>query len=128
MTGPGDPASPSSPVRLGPVRFIRIGAHDPIPLDLPVYLGRRPRAPRIAGALPPRLVVVPSPSGEVSGTHLELRQQGSVVVVTDLGSANGTVVTSADGSPVRLRQGESIVVAGEGAVDVGDGIVVMVLP
>src|SRR5690606_30158333 len=76
-----------------PVSFIRIGSHEPIPLDVPAYVGRRPSSPRITGGRMPRLVMVPSPSREVSATHLEIRQEGAVVVVTDLGSTNGTLVT-----------------------------------
>lgn len=111
-----------------PVSFIRIGSHEPIPLDVPAYIGRRPSSPRITGGRMPRLVMVPSPSREVSATHLEIRQEGAVVVVTDLGSTNGTLVTHPLGSPTKLRQGESVVVVGGSIVDIGDGIRVIIVP
>ncbi len=109
-----------------PLSFIRIGTHEPIPLDVPAYIGRRPGTPRITGGRLPRLVMVPSPSREVSATHLEIRQEGASVVVTDLGSTNGTVVTHPRGAPVTLRQGESVVVVAGSVVDIGDGIRVVI--
>lgn len=106
---------------------LRIGTHPPIPLEVPAYIGRRPSTPRIIGARMPRLVMVPSPSREISGTHVEIRQEGETVVVTDLGSTNGTIVTSGGFPPRGLLQGESVVV-GEGCVvDIGDGIRIVVV-
>lgn len=108
--------------RTEPVSYrIRVGA-DSYPLDTALYVGRRPAAPRIPDPVAPRLVEVPSPSGEVSRTHARIRQVGSSVVVTDLRSANGTVVIGPDGRPRTLRQGESMVVAAGSAIDLGDGI------
>ncbi len=125
------PAAPASPAALPPestvpVSTIRIGTHEPIPLDLPAYIGRRPSAPRITGGRPPRLVMVPSPAREVSATHVEIRQEGTTVVVTDLGSTNGTIITHPRGEPVALRQGESVVAVNGSVVDVGDGIQVII--
>ncbi len=109
-----------------PVSSIRIGTHEPIPLDLPAYIGRRPSAPRITGGLPPRLVMVPSPAREVSATHVEIHQEGTTVVVTDLGSTNGTIVTHPRGEPVTLRQGESVVAVDGSVVDIGDDIRIII--
>lgn len=111
-----------------PVSTIRIGTHAPIPLEVPAYIGRRPSAPRITGGRPPRLVMVPSPAREVSATHLEIRQEGATVVVTDLGSTNGTLITHPRGAPVTLRQGESVVVVNGSVVDIGDGIRIIIAP
>ncbi len=100
-----------------------------IGLDTAAYIGRRPTAPRIvSGGTVPRLVRVPSPAREVSGTHLEVRQSGTSVVVTDLGSTNGTVVLVPRSQPRKLRQGESVVVTTGTLVDIGDGIVIEILP
>ena len=94
---------------------------DPIPLSAAVYVGRKPSAPRIFSGSLPRLVAVPSPLREVSSTHVEVRQHGSSVIVTDLGSTNGTVVSTPGSEPLRLRQGESVVVIPGTVVDIGDG-------
>lgn len=101
-----------------------VNSHQPIALDRPAYLGRKPSAPRITSGSRPRLVRVPSPLGEVSSTHLELRQVGAMVVATDLGSTNGTQVRLPGSAPVRLRQGESIVVTPGSLIEIGDGNVI----
>ncbi|MBX3091725.1 MAG: FHA domain-containing protein [Cryobacterium sp.] len=106
---------------------LRIGTHEPIPLEVPAYVGRRPSTPRISGSRMPRLVMVPSPTREVSSTHVEFRQEGATVVVTDLGSTNGTIVASGGSSPRGLRQGESVVVGAGSVVDIGDGIRIVVV-
>jgi hypothetical protein len=105
-----------------------INASAPILLDAPAFIGRRPSLPRVISGRPPRLVRVPSPLHEVSSTHLELRQQGAVVIVTDLRSTNGTVVVPPGREPVKLRGGESIVAVPGTVVDIGDGNIVEILP
>lgn len=106
---------------------IRVGMHSLIPLEVPAYIGRRPSAPRISGLRAPRLVMVPSPSHEVSSTHVEILQEADTVVVTDLGSTNGTTVTMAGFAPRTLRQGESLVVGVGTLVDIGDGIQIVIV-
>jgi FHA domain len=106
----------------------RVNTHAPIPLDVPAFVGRRPILPRVPGVVAPRLVRVPSPLQEVSGTHLEVSQQGSSVVVTDLKSTNGTIVRMPGVPPLKLRQGESVVVLPGTLVDIGDGNVLEILP
>jgi hypothetical protein len=106
----------------------RVNTHAPIPLDVPAFIGRRPIPPRVPGVVAPRLVRVPSPLQEVSGTHLEVSQQGSSVVVTDLKSTNGTIVRMPGVPPLKLRQGESVVVLPGTLVDIGDGNVLEILP
>ncbi|MFT2692468.1 FHA domain-containing protein [Clavibacter zhangzhiyongii] len=98
-----------------------------IPLDVPVLVGRRPRPPRIVRGAPPRLVAVPSPLGEISGTHLSVRQEAGAIVVTDLDSTNGTVVLAPGAERLALRPGESLVVVPGTRVDVGDGVVLEIL-
>jgi hypothetical protein len=107
---------------------IRVNRHEPIPLDAPALIGRSPVSPRIAIGGVPRLVRVPSPGREVSSTHVELRQQGASVIVTDLRSTNGTVVSIPGSSSQKLRQGESLVVSAGTVVDIGDGNTVEILP
>lgn len=106
----------------------RVNAHQPISLGKPALIGRRPSLPRIMPGRPPQLVRVPSPLREVSGTHVELRQQGTLVIVTDLRSTNGTTVRLPGRDPVRLLGGESLVVIPGTVVDIGDGNLVEILP
>ncbi len=97
-------------------------------LDAVSYVGRRPSSPRIIYGQMPRLVRVPSPKQEVSSTHVELRQLGASVVLTDMKSTNGSVVFPPGGEPRKLRQGESIVATPGTLVDIGDGNVIEILP
>jgi hypothetical protein len=110
-----------------PVYSFRVGA-EAYGLERPAYLGRRPSAPRIATGSSPRLVSVGSPRQEVSSTHLEIRQEGTTVVVTDLRSTNGTIVSAPGADRLTLRQGQSVVVAPGTRIDIGDGNVVEILP
>jgi len=106
-----------------------VGEHpEPISLDVACYIGRRPSAPRVARGGVPRLVRVPSPRQEVSATHLEVRQLGSSVIVTDLRSTNGSVVMVPGSVPRKLRQGESVVVSPGTLVDIGDDNILQILP
>lgn len=112
-----------------PQRFHRVGIGSSIvTLEVPLVIGRRPSAPRVVSGAAPRLTVVTSPHSEVSATHVEIRQEGSAVVVTDLRSTNGTRVTIPGRQPVSLRQGESIVVLAGTIVDIGDGNRLEILP
>jgi hypothetical protein len=107
----------------------RIGERgEAILLDAPCYVGRNPSPPRVVRGLPPRLVRVSSELREVSATHLEVRQLGSSVVVTDLRSTNGSIVTVPGGLPTKLRQGESVVVSPGTLVDIGEGTILQILP
>ncbi|MCU1439928.1 MAG: hypothetical protein JWP85_925 [Rhodoglobus sp.] len=107
----------------------RVGERaDSIPLDVPCYIGRRPSSPRVVSGTAPRLVRVPSPKREVSATHLEVRQLGSSVIVTDLRSTNGSIVMLPGSVPRKLRQGESVVVSPGTLVDIGDDNILQILP
>jgi hypothetical protein len=100
----------------------------PVRLDAIAYVGRGPKTRRVFSGESPRLIRVESPTSEVSNTHLEIRQLGASVVLTDLHSTNGSVVIVPGSTPHRLRQGESMVVTPGTLVDIGDGNVVEILP
>ena len=120
---PAAPAAAVAPLTFG----FRVGSSRIVLLDAIVYLGRRPSAPRIVRGGIPRLVRVLSETSEVSSTHLELRQVGRTVVVTDMRSTNGTSI-SVPGHPVRrLRQGESVVVTAGTLIDIGDRNIIEIL-
>lgn len=122
-----DAATPTEPVTLPPAPAqyaIRLGSGELFELDLPVLIGRRPTAPRIDTGAPPRLVAVASPEHEVSSTHVRIEQEGDAVVVTDLRSTNGTVITAATGAESRLRPGQSLVVLAGATVAIGDGNII----
>lgn len=121
------PETPPLPAALRPHHRVRVGASDPIELDRPVHIGRRPRPVRVPMPAAPRLVTVASPDGGISSTHLELREQGVAVVATDMRTLNGSEVR-VPGSPVRtLLRGESVVVTPGTRIDLGEGVVVEIL-
>ncbi|WP_448809471.1 FHA domain-containing protein [Agromyces bauzanensis] len=130
MTEGSVPAPAPAPVAapVDPVPAFRIGGGPLRPVTSPVLIGRRPRAPRIpsGSGVPPELVTVASPRGVVSGTHLELRIEGTRVVATDLRSTNGTLVHGVSGIR-RMRSGESIVVAPGTSLDLGDDTIIEIL-
>lgn len=121
------PELPPVPVALRPRHRVRVGDAEPIELDRPVLVGRAPRPGRVPTGRPPHLVSVESPEGGISGTHLELREQGAVVVATDMRTLNGSEVM-VPGSPVQaLQRGASVVVTPGTRIDLGEGVVVEVL-
>ena len=101
-------------------------AGEVVPLDREVFVGRNPAPPRIQSGVLPRLVAVPSPTSDVSRTHLSVRQLGGSVIVTDLRSTNGSRVEVPGSAPRTLRQGESMVVSVGSRIDIGDGNVIEV--
>jgi pSer/pThr/pTyr-binding forkhead associated (FHA) protein len=128
-TAPAEPTVITFTTPVTPVYGFRVGERtDPIPLDVPSYIGRRPSSPRVIAGSAPRLVRVPSPQREVSATHLEVRQLGSSVIITDLRSTNGSIVMLPGSVPRKLRQGESVVVSPGTLVDIGDDNILQILP
>ena len=121
---PVAPPAASPPARPHSLRLAR----EVLSLDRPVVVGRRPSAPRVQRGAPARLVTVGAPGGSVSASHVDVRQEGEVVVVTDLRSTNGTRVQPPGRPAVQLRQGESVVVLAGTVVDLGDGVVLEILP
>jgi hypothetical protein len=132
VADPGDTAPMPEPLPAGsmsPRYGFRVGpAGRTVLLDAVAFVGRSPSSPRIQHGVLPRLIRVPSPRNEVSGTHLEVRQLGTSIVVTDLRSTNGSVVTVPGSEPHALRRGESMVVTPGTLVDIGDGNVIEILP
>lgn len=103
------------------------GVEGLVPLDAPVVIGRRPGASRVPEHPAPKRIVVPADRQGVSGRHARIEQLGESVVVTDLGSSNGTVVHLPAGPLLRLRPGESCVVLPDSIVALGDGIDIAVV-
>jgi hypothetical protein len=101
-------------------------AGEVVPLDREVFVGRSPAPPRIQSGALPRLIAVPSPTADVSRTHVAVKQLGGSVVVTDLRSTNGSRVEVPGSAPRTLRQGDSMVVSVGTRIDIGDGNVLEV--
>jgi len=113
----------------GPGRYrFRLATGEDLLLDKVYRIGRSPRPRRIQAGEVLELVEVASATAIVSASHLEIRQDGDAVVVTDLGSTNGTLVRFTLGRTQRLRSGASLTVLPGTTVDIGDGNLIEILP
>lgn len=115
------------PGRPRPFR-LRLADGTLVPLDQPVFLGRKPSVPRIHPGGTPLLVTLDSPEREVSSTHLELTTVGGTIVATDTRSTNGSVLHVPGGQPRTLIGGESAVVTPGTVIELGDGNLIELLP
>ncbi len=114
------------PERPRPFR-IRLADGTLVPLDQPVYLGRKPSVPRIHPGGTPLLVTLDSPQREVSSTHLELTMVGGTIVASDTKSTNGSVLRMPGAEPRTLIGGESAVVTPGTVIELGDGNLIELL-
>jgi hypothetical protein len=121
-TVPVAAAPPGAVPHAPPLARITLSTGLVVPLDRTVLLGRAPQVGRVGAGDLPRLVPVPSPQLDISRTHAEVRQEGEVVVVTDLESLNGVLVTRPGSPPRRLHPSEPTVVVPGEVVDLGDGV------
>jgi hypothetical protein len=97
-----------------------------IEVDRPVVIGRAPAANRVSGDQLPRLLTVPSPSHDISRTHVQVAPENGRMVVTDLNSTNGTILVSPDGRRTDLRPGVGVPIEVGSVIDLGDGITIAV--
>lgn len=95
------------------------------PLSQPVLLGRSPNLARSSGPLP-KLLTVGADDPDISRTHARIAVEGGTVLVTDLGSRNGTSVVLPGRAPQRLREGEPTAVLVGTVIDLGGGVTLTV--
>jgi len=89
------------------------------PLDAVILIGRAPTPP--ADSATTRLVRLDG-DGDISRNHARVAVEGDTVVVTDLGSRNGTVVRIPGRSAQKLRDGEPTPVLVGTIIDFGGGV------
>jgi pSer/pThr/pTyr-binding forkhead associated (FHA) protein len=80
----------------------------------------------VSGDQLPRLLTVPSPSHDISRTHLQVAPRGGRLVITDLNSTNGTILTGPDGHRRELPAGVDLPLEYGSVIDLGDGITIAV--
>ncbi len=117
---PHDPALVPRPV-LG---ALRLSLGDVIALDRDVVMGRNPRTDFAGhdGEERPHVVKLPSADGDISRTHLRVTLDGWHVMVTDLNSTNGTLVTLPGRDAEQLRPGEPVPIRPGTVVTLAEGI------
>jgi hypothetical protein len=85
-----------------------------------VLIGRSPAAPGPASDA--RLIAI-ADDPDLSRTHLRVAVEGTAVVVTDLGSKNGSIITLPGTAPQKLRASEPTVVLPGTLIDLGGGTI-----
>jgi hypothetical protein len=117
---PPDPVVVPRPV-LG---VLRLSVGDMISLDRDVVMGRNPKPdfPGADGEERPHVVRLPSEDGDISRTHVRVTLDGWHVLVTDLNSTNGTLVTLPGREPEQLRPGQPAPIKPGTVVTLADGI------
>ena len=101
---------------------LRMSSGDDIVLDRAVLMGRSPSVDRLIDGERPNVVKLDSPGQDISRNHVEIRIDGWHVLVTDLNSTNGTVVTRPGVAPERLRPNDATMVEPGTVVTVADEI------
>ena len=113
------PAPAAAPPAPGPVPSLELPDGSREALDVAVVIGRAPAAP--AEGPPSRLVRLTG-DGDISRTHARVAVEGGTVVITDLGSRNGTIVRIPGRAPQKLRGGEPTPVLVGTIIDFGGGV------
>ena len=128
------PAIPGQEIAPGiisrPVATLVFSTGDVVEVDRTVLVGRDPEAQQFASHDQPQVVTVPSPSQEISSTHLEIRpgagaDHGSAIA-TDLGSTNGTILVQPGLAPEELKPGIAMSLIHGAVLDLGDGVTIQV--
>jgi FHA domain len=101
---------------------LRLSTGDVVTLDRGVMLGRAPDAPEGNDPDRPHVVKLASPENDISRTHLEVRLDGWHVLVVDLDSTNGTVVTLPGQPPMRLRANDPMAIEPGTVVSLADEV------
>jgi hypothetical protein len=98
-----------------------------IDLDRPVLIGRAPSDSGFENAQP-HLLTVPSPSQDISRTHVLVAPDRDAVVVTDLHSTNGTTVVRPGPGVERLAlpSGQSVSVEVGSVLELGDEVAILI--
>lgn len=101
---------------------MRISTGELIELDQSLVIGRQPSVSRVQGGGMPRLLQVPSPGGDISRSHVEVRLEGWHVMLCDLKATNGTVLVRQGQPPRRLAQNEMAILLDGDIAELGDDI------
>lgn len=115
--GVASPATVAPPP--GPALSLELPDGSREPIDGVVLVGRAPSAPVDAPAS--RLLRLEG-DGDISRNHARVAVEGGTVVVTDLGSRNGTIVRIPGRPPQKLREGDPTPVLVGTVIDFGGGL------
>ncbi|MCU1678411.1 MAG: uncharacterized protein JWM93_3169 [Frankiales bacterium] len=98
---------------------LRLSTGDVVTLDRGVVMGRSPRTEWSGEGERPHVVRLPSPTQDISRTHVRITLDGWHVLVADL-STNGTLVTLPGKQPQRLHANQPTLIPLGTVVDLSD--------
>ena len=128
LLAPSLPGAPQLPPPMPPTRVVAAvltpSSGGRVEVDRPILVGRSPSASRVSGHQLPRLMTVPSPSHDISRTHLQILPGDGQVLVTDMNSTNGTILIKPDGQQVTLEPSTPFGVDFGSVIDLGDGVTI----
>jgi hypothetical protein len=99
---------------------LRFSTGDDIVLDRDVIIGRQPSTERSGGEHRPHLVRLESPDQDISRNHVRVELNDWHVLVTDLGSTNGTIVLRPGRPAERLRPDEALMIEPGTSVEIAE--------
>jgi hypothetical protein len=108
----GRPLPPQQPFEVArpTLGVLRLSNGDVVTLDRGVVMGRNPRLPAGFTGEQPNLLKLADPNKDISSQHLEVSLDYWHVLVTDLGSTNGTEVVLPGQPPVQLRPNDAMMI------------------
>lgn len=106
------PLPPQQPMEVARPQLgvLRLSSGDTVALDRGAVLGRNPRLPSGYSGEQPNLVRLSDPGKDISSQHLEVTLDYWHVLVTDLGSTNGTEVVLPGRPPIQLRPNDPMTI------------------
>ncbi len=110
----------------GPQYVLVLPSAERVPLTQTIIIGRSPSATKTSGDAIPRLIQLTTPEQDISRNHVQLTIEGGSIVITDLNSRNGTLLTLPGRPAQKLRAGEPMVAIGGSVIDLGGGVVLRV--
>jgi len=108
----GQPLPPQQPFEAPrpSLGTLRLSNGDLVPLERGVIMGRNPHLPPGYTGEQPNLIKLADPEKDISSQHLEVSLDFWHVLVTDLGSTNGTEVVLPGQPPVRLTPNDPMMI------------------
>ncbi|MDE3206112.1 MAG: FHA domain-containing protein [Acidobacteriota bacterium] len=122
VCGAAVPEQPPVTVPRPVLGVLKMSSGDEIVLDRSVLLGRSPSVGHLIDGQRPHIVKLPSTANDISRNHAEVRVDGWHVLVADLNSTNGTVVTRPGQPPERLRPNDAVTIEPGTVVSIADEI------
>jgi hypothetical protein len=104
------------------VGYLHFSTGQMVPVDRRVIVGRAPSVDRVERADSARAVKIDNQDGDISRNHVEVRLEGGQVLVVDLGSSNGTVVTIPGRVPQQLAPQEPFLLVPGSVVALSDEV------